>query len=449
MEILTSELCRKIIDTGVAYAKKKGLGCEISLLGTDERSTRFAGNRIIQQVDGDSLVMSVRVVAGGKQARVSTDHHVSSLGLRRLIDKAAAIAAFQDADPDMLALATPQALVSRSHDDAATAAMTASERGKHVSSVIAHALAARLTAAGFYETTRVVEALGNTEGVFVYDTSTEAQCSVTMTGKDSSGWAKADATKASAIDALALATQAAQTAIASANPRTVKPGRYTVILPPSAVLDLMSFFWGDFTGTSFVDQESCFHGQLGKKVLGDNITISDDVFHPLQWGATYDEEGMPKTTVSLVKNGVLEGLVLGRRSAAALKMKPTGHSLAQPSAIDDAPTNLVCAGGESSLEQMIASTKRGLLLTRVWYVRDLEDTTKLLTGMTRDGTFLIDKGQIAGGVKNLRFNQSLLEALKHVCELGPQVLASGEEGDPQVVPWMKIEGFNFSAGTKF
>jgi predicted Zn-dependent protease len=241
-----------------------------------------------------------------------------------------------------------------------------------------------------------------------------------------------------------------QIAKLSANPIVIKPGKYTVILEPSAVLDLVSFLWPNFTGTSFIDQDSCFLDKLGQQVLGSNINIWDNAMHPLQWGCPYDGEGMPKTAVKLVENGVLKNLVYGRRSARQLGVTPTGHAAAQPSEIDEDPENFVIEGGTTSLEEMIASTEYGLLIPRVWYVRDVDEAvTKLLTGMTRDGLFLIENGKIVSGIQNMRFNQSLIAMLKNVVAMSPAVLASGEEGSPQVVPAMKVEDFEFTAGTKF
>lgn len=450
MEILTQELCRKIISTGIAYAKAKGYEVEISISGSDDGSARFAQNRIIQNTSTEEMELSVRVLIDGKQARKTTDHNVSAPGLKRLIDRAIEIARFQQKDEFVVDLPEPQPIPVIEHFDEATANMTASERGKVVADMVAEARANNMTTAGFYQTSRVVNAIGNSKGLFAFDQASEVECSVTMLAADSSGWAKGDNVRASRIDHLALARKAIQIARDSANPVVVKPGKYTVILEPSAVLDLVTFLWPNFTGTSFIDQDSCFVGKLGKQVLGSNITIWDNVHHPLQWGCPYDGEGMPKSTVKLVENGVLKNLVYGRRSARILNVSPTGHAAAQPSEIDEDPENFVIEGGTTSIEEMIASTDHGLLIPRVWYVRDVDEAvTKLLTGMTRDGLFLIEGGKIVSGVQNLRFNQSLIEMLKNVVAMSPSVLASGEEGLAQVVPAMKVENFEFTAGTSF
>jgi predicted Zn-dependent protease len=250
------------------------------------------------------------------------------------------------------------------------------------------------------------------------------------------------------VDPVALAEGAASRARKSRNPVYVRPGEYTVILEPSAVLDLVCFLYDDFTGTEHWYETSSFLKKIGKSVLGDNITITDDANHPLQTGFLFDDEGMNRKTVTIVKDGVLKTPVKSRRSVKYLGGSPTGHGAAPSAAEGEFPMNIVVAGGDSSLEEMIASTKRGILLTRVWYVRDVDPNTKLLTGMTRDGTFLVENGKVTRGIKNLRFNQSVIDMLKNVVEIGQPVLAAGEETFPAVVPPMKIEGFKFSSRTK-
>ena len=209
------------------------------------------------------------------------------------------------------------------------------------------------------------------------------------------------------------------------------------------MLDLLDYLWGDFAATSHIDKLSSLLGKVGKKVFGDNINIKDDVYHPLQTGSRFDGEGLPRTVVTLVENGVVKNLVYGRRSAAKMNAKPTGHGVSEPSPQGEYPENLVVQGGTSSVEDMIKSTERGILLSRVWYVRLVDPTTILLTGMTRDGTFMVENGKISYGIKNLRFNASVIDMLNNVMELGPSVRAAGEGGSPQVVPAMKVAEFQF------
>ncbi|HKS68606.1 MAG TPA: metallopeptidase TldD-related protein, partial [Candidatus Acidoferrales bacterium] len=186
-----------------------------------------------------------------------------------------------------------------------------------------------------------------------------------------------------------------------------------------------------------------------KKLLGENVSIWDDVYHPLQTGAPFDGEGVPKQKVTLVEKGVPGNLVYSRATARKMKAKPTGHGFSLPNEYGEAPMNLVFAGGEKTVEEMVRSTERGILVTRLWYIREVDPYEKILTGMTRDGTFLIENGRVTGGVRNFRFNQSVIKMLANVEMLGVPVRSAGEESFEMVVPAMKVRDFQFSEVTKF
>jgi predicted Zn-dependent protease len=266
---------------------------------------------------------------------------------------------------------------------------------------------------------------------------------------DSSGWAKANSPDLRQIHPQALAAAASEKSAASRHPREAEPGRWTVILEPAAVLDLVGFLFYDFAGTAVLDQRSCFNNRLGKKVMGENITLRDDVTHPLQSGAPFDGEGLPRQRVLLVERGVPKNLVYARATAKKMKAKSTGHGFALPNDFGEAPMNLVFDGGNTSVQEMVASTDRGILLTRLWYIREVDPYEKVLTGMTRDGSFLVENGRIAAGIRNFRFNQNILEMLSNVAQLGPAVRAAGEESFEMVVPAMKVSNFHFTEVTKF
>ncbi len=189
--------------------------------------------------------------------------------------------------------------------------------------------------------------------------------------------------------------RASQKAAASRHPREVEPGRWTVILEPSAVLDLVGFLFYDFAGTAVLDQRSCFNKRMGKKVMGENITIHDDVTHPLQSGPPFDGEGMPRQKVLLVDRGVPRNLVYARSTAKKMKAKPTGHGLPLPNARRRSARSIwFSTAAIPPLDEMVASTDRGILLTRLWYIREVDPYEKVLTGMTRDGSFLVENGRI-------------------------------------------------------
>jgi predicted Zn-dependent protease len=308
---------------------------------------------------------------------------------------------------------------------------------------------AKQTAAGIFTTGVIQSAIANTNGLFASHRQTRAEFSITILESDSSGWAKANSPDLSRIDPVALARSASEKSAASRKPSEVPAGKWTVILEPAAVLDLVGFLFYDFAGTAVADQRSCFNKRMGKKVVGENITIHDDVYHPQQSGAPYDGEGIPRQKVLLLDKGVPLNLVYARATARKMKTKPTGHGFPLPNDHGEAPMNLVFGGGNSPLDEMVHSTERGILVTRLWYIREVDPYEKVLTGMTRDGTFLVQDGHIAGGIRNFRFNQGILEMLRNVEMLGPSVRAAGEESFEMVVPPMKVRDFHFSEVTKF
>jgi len=212
---------------------------------------------------------------------------------------------------------------------------------------------------------------------------------------------------------------------------------------------LVGFLFYDFAGTAVLDKRSCFTDQVGKKVFGDIVSITDDVCHCWQAGAPWDGEGIPRQAVQLVERGVLKNLVYARHTAKKMNAQPTGHGFPLPNEYGEAPMNLVFAGGTTSLEEMIRTTERGVLVTRLWYIREVDPYEKILTGMSRDGIYLVEGGRVKHAVRNLRFNQSLKEMLNQVELLGPAVRAAGEESFEMVVPPMRVANFHFTEVTKY
>lgn len=457
--MFTQARCESLIALAVKHAGRRVDGIEVTISGADVATSRFANNGMTQNQSPDRVEISVRVQKGGKQARLACDQ-LGAADIKQLVDNAILAASFLEKDAGMLPMVNKtqagKLLSARGFNryDTGTARLSPDARAQEVADIIEVASGKQLVSAGVFASGSHFYAIGNNKGLFRFHRESSAECSITMrhfnaAGEESTGWTKAHSTRAGDIDAAAMARRAAHKAVASANPRELTPGRYTVILEAPAVLDLLCFLWGDFAGTSHVDKLSCFLNRVGQKVLGDNITIVDDPYHALQAGAPFDGEGIARQPVTLVENGVIKNLVFGRRSATKLGATPTGHGLQEPSAEGEYPLNLVVSGGSHSLEQMIASTKRGILLTRVWYVREVDPTTKIVTGMTRDGTFLVENGEIKTGIKNMRFNQSLIEMLNNVVFLGPSVRTAAEEGFPAVLPAMTVEDFNFSSVTRF
>lgn len=453
---------------------------EVHFSGGRFALTRFANNTIHQNVAEENHVMSVRTVFSGRTARAVTNKFDDE-SLREVVRASEKLARVQHADPDLLPMPGPDeasggagansassggqfratSLDVRSRYFEQTAAISPKLRAEGVRKIVSVAERHSLTAAGTFSSGETFEGIFNSDGLSRWHRQTSAEVSITMLAPDSSGWQKANSPDVGNVDPLMLAEIAARKAVESAHPREIPAGKYTVILEPAAVLDIVGFMFWDYSGTAILDQRSFLTGRVGKPLFGSNITIWDDVTHPLQAGTPFDGEGVPRQRLELVKHGVVQRVVYARATAERMKgsqhqdsvgpIAPTGHGFPLPNEIGEMPLNIVFAPVDDpqSLQQMIAATERGILVTRLWYIREVEPFEKMLTGMTRDGTFLVENGRVQGGVRNFRFNESLIHMLSNVESMSEPVRACGEESFDMVVPAMKVRDFNFTEVTKF
>ena len=421
---------------------------EVEIDSTVDALTRFANNTIHQNVAEHTLGISVRAVVDGHTARATTNK-TDEESLRRVVAAAMNLARNQPENPDLLPMLGPQKYQKVAHFFASTVSATPQDRARAVTRVCKMAEEGKQTAAGIFTTGYVRNLLANSKGLSARHDDTRAEFSVTILEENSSGWAKSNSPDILNIDPDALFESASEKAAGSRKPRELEPGHYTAILEPAAALDFVGSIFYDFAGTAIFDKRSCLNERMGKKIFGENITLWDDVYHPLQVGAPWDGEGLPRQKVLLVDRGIPKNLVYSRATAKKMKAKSTGHGFTLPNEYGEAPMNLVFSGGDKSVDDMIRSTERGILVTRFWYIREVDPYEKVLTGMTRDGTFLVENGRVAGGIRNFRFNQRIIDALAKVEMLGPAVRATGEESFEMVVPPMKIRDFHFSEVTKF
>jgi PmbA protein len=438
---------------------------EVLFSGGKSALTRFANNTIHQNVAEENYVVSVRTGFGGRTARATTNK-LDDESLRRVVQSSEKLAKVQHPDPDLLPLGeagegarATQAIPNRHFVE--TAAITPAQRAETVQKIVAIAEKHKLTAAGIVSTSESMEGVFNSRGLADWHMQTSSEVSITMLAHDSSGWQKANSPNVRNLDAVVLAETAARKAFESAKPQEIPAGKYTVILEPAAVLDIVGFMFFDFGGLSVLDQRSFLNNRVGIKLFGENINIWDDVVHPQQSGTPFDGEGVRRHRVQLVENGVIKRLVYARATAEKMKrseykdkvgpIEPTGHGFPLPNEMGEAPMNIVFAASPkpTSVDQMIASTERGVLVTRLWYIREVDPYEKILTGMTRDGTFYVEGGKIRHGVRNFRFNQSLIQMLSNVDAMSTPVRASGEESFDMVAPAMKVREFNFTEVTKF
>jgi PmbA protein len=467
--MLTHEQAGEIFDR----IKKLSTADEVEVLFSGGRFalTRFANNMIHQNVAEENHVVSVRSVFGGRTARAFTNKFDEE-SLRQVVRSAESLAKVQHPDVDLLPMpdarsadgagGTPvltQVVPSRHFQQ--TADITPELRAEGVSKIVGVAQKHKLTTAGVFSSAESLEGIFNSRGLSRWHTQTSAEISITMLAADSSGWQKANSPDVANLNPLALAEVSEQKALDSARPREIPAGKYTVILEPAAVLDIVGFMFWDYSGMAILDQRSFLTGRIGAKLFGDNITIWDDVAHPLQTGSPFDGEGVQRQRVGLVENGIVKRVVYARATAERMKrsehknkvgpIEATGHGFALPNEMGEMPLNIVFApvGDPQTVEQMIASTEHGVLVTRLWYIREVEPFEKMLTGMTRDGTFLVENGRVQGGVRNFRFNESLIHMLSKVEAMSTPVRSCGEESFDMVVPAMKVKEFNFTEVTKF
>jgi predicted Zn-dependent protease len=448
--------------------KKLSTADEVEVLFSGGRFalTRFANNTIHQNVEDENHVVSVRTVFGGRTARAFTNKFDDE-SLRRVVAASESLAKVQHADPDLLPMPDPREAmggaegVLPSRHFAEIASITPQQRADNVRKIVEVAKQHKLNSAGIYSSSEFFEGIFNSRELIKWHDQTLAEISITMLADDSSGWQKANSPDGTNLDPLALAETAARKALDSAHPAEIPAGKYTVILEPAAVLDIVGFMFWDYSGVAILDQRSFLTGRIGSQLFGQNITIWDDVAHPLQSGSPFDGEGMRRQTVPLVENGIVRRVVYARATAERMKrseekdkvglIAATGHGFALPNEIGEMPVNIVFATPQDAqtLAQMIASTERGVLVTRLWYIREVDPYEKIVTGMTRDGTFLVQDGRVKQGVRNFRFNQSLIHMLSSVQAMSVPVRSCGEESFDMVVPAMKIRDFNFTEVTKF
>jgi PmbA protein len=462
--MLTKEKAADIFD----QIKKHSTADEVEAMiyGGKFALTRFANNTIHQNVAEENYAVSVRTAFGGRTARATTNKSDSD-SLKRVVQASETLAKVQHPDPDLLPMpgagespaTTRQPRPSRHF--AQTAGLTPELRADGVEQIVGVANRHKLTTAGIFSSSESVEGIFNSRGLHDWHAQTSSEISITMLAADSSGWQKANSPDASQLDPAALAEISARKAIESAHPREIPSGKYTVILEPAAVLDMSGFMFWDFGGLSILDQRSFLNQRVGTQIFGANINIWDDVAHPLQSGTPFDGEGVPRQRVPLVENGIVKRLVYARATAEKMKksefrdkvgpVAATGHGFSLPNEMGEAPMNIVFGtpSHPQTVEQMIASTERGVLVTRLWYIREVDPYEKILTGMTRDGTFYVEDGKVRHGILNFRFNESLIHMLSNVEAMGTPVRASGEESFDMVAPPMKVKDFNFTEVTKF
>lgn len=432
----------------LSYSKAE----ETEVLISRSRSalTRFTHQSVHQNVAAERTTIRVRAVVD-KRCGVATTTLGNEAALREVVERAARVAGWAPRDdewPGLPSGGTPESAPTNAYVEA-TASATADQRADIAEAIFAVSEQHGLWSAGFVATSAEAITVANSHGRLCSHEGTEALANVKQNGADATGYSEGSASSLSAIDGEAIAAVAAQKAGATAHPRAVEPGTWTVILEPVAFGELLSYLIGHFSAQAVEEGSSFLNwASLGQPQVDRSITMRDDWADPLAPGMPFDYEGTPREQLALFRQGVAESIVTDSRWAARLGRPNTGHALPAPNGSGPQPQNVVVDPGTASLESLIRGTERGLLISRFWYIRPVDEHQSIVTGMTRDGTFLIEQGRLVGGVRNLRFNQSIVAALKRVTLSDTLVRTTGLDYT-MVVPAAKIEAFTFSSSTSF
>jgi PmbA protein len=428
---------------------------EVLVFAGDSALTRFANSEIHQNVAERSVSVSLRHVVGRRIAVVSTGK-VDADGLRSLVHRAASIARSCEELEDWAGLPEPidgsGTVVGARGGGTAWAAGTAGAtpefRAEGVRAVIAAADAAGVTAYGAFSTDAEAVAVANSKGVRAAESRTSSQLlTVQMSPDGGTGYAEAVSMDATTIDAAAIGREAATKARASDNAVTVPAGDYPVVLEEYAVVDITDQLgYLGFNALSVEEQRS--FAEPGKRIGSDLVTIVDDGADPNGLRMAFDYEGVPKQRVVLVEAGICRDVVFDAQTAARAGRQSTGHGLPAPNPWGPFPLNAVMSAGAVSREELIAGLDRGLLVTRFHYTNVVHPKLAIITGMTRDGTFLVEGGKIVGPVRNLRYTQSYLEALAGVSAVSRERKAIKGFLGAAVVPALRIDGWTFTGVTE-
>lgn len=434
MAIYTKEEAKQILEKALSYSEAEN--CEVNLSGSNSGNIRTARNTV--NTSGSQSNQSLVVQSSfGKRSGTATIDEFDDASLQKVVKRSEELARLSPENPEYMEPLGPQEYndnnltwVDR------TANITPEYRAQVAEDSIQPAQARDVTAAGFLEDSAGFSAMMNNKGLFAYNRSTDLSFTVTMRTNDGtgSGWASRDYNDVANFNAAEASETALEKAVMSRNAKAIEPGRYTVILEPAAAADLLSRLFFAFNARSADEGRSFFSKEgggtkMGEKIVDERVTFYSDPFHPEVPAAPYDGSGIPRKKMYWLKDGVVENLAYGRYWADHKGVAPVPF-----------PNNVIMEGGDASLDDLIKDTKRGILVTRLWYIRSVDPQTLLHTGLTRDGTFYIENGKIKHPVKNFRFNESPVIMLNNLETLGQQQRYNGN-----LIPYMKVRDFTFTS----
>ncbi|MCK4428261.1 MAG: TldD/PmbA family protein, partial [candidate division Zixibacteria bacterium] len=435
----------EVLEKGLTYSEADQT--ELVFMGEDFSLTRFAENVICQNMARKDHTLMARVVSG-KKIGVAVTNSMQDEDVKKMIKDAEEIARYQQADPDFVSLPISSPAPEVKGFFPKTSEYSALERAEGVQSAVRRCKSQNSYGTGAFQTETDVTCVVNSLGTRQYFHETKAHFSLTVSlGDTVSGWAQGYDRDVNKINIENIAQRAVFKTILSSNPIELPPGKYTVILEEAAVASLLLFlgFLG-FGAKTFIQGRSFMARNIGQKITGDNITVVEDPFHPAMNAMPFDYEGVVKKKVPLIENGVAKGVVFNSYYANQAGVESTGHALPPNNTFGPYPKNMVMSSGNSNLDEMISSTEKGILITHFWYINYLNPMKTMVTGTTRDGTFLIEDGKIKSAVKNMRIGQSILEAFSNAEMMSKERKLCPQYGVVMYVPAMKIKDFTFMGG---
>lgn len=433
MAIFSKEEARKILEKALSFSTADA--CVVNLGGSEGGNIRYARNSV--STAGYQSNQSLAVQSSfGKKSGTATIDEFDDASLQKVVKRAEELAKLSPENPEFMAPLGPQIYDESKTYVEATANVTPEYRAQVANSSITPAITKDVTAAGFLDDSASFSAMMNSNGLFAYNKSTDVSFTVTMRTNDGtgSGWVTRDYNDITKFDASEASKVAIDKAVLSREAKAIEPGKYTVILEPSAGLGLLQGLGRSINarsadeGRSFMSKEGG-GTKLGEKIVDERVNLWSDPLHDEVPATTWNGQGQPLKKTSWIENGVVKNLAYGRFWAKEKGVAPVPF-----------PSNFIMGGGDATLEELIKSTKKGILVTRLWYIRSVDPQTLLYTGLTRDGTFYIENGAIKYPVKNFRFNESPIIMLNNLETLGKQVRVDGS-----LIPYMKVRDFTFTS----
>lgn len=417
---------------------------EVVVIGVDSALTRFANSGIHQNVAERNVQIRVRAIVG-KRSGVATGNDLSDSALAEVVKRAVDAAKRQPEDPALPDLPGPLPATSVPSFSQVTADCTPEQRARMVAPICALAVAQGLNASGACSTETTEIGIANSRGVRRHELRSSSSLLTVILDDQGSGYAEQTARDVDSIDAEALGREAVDKAVRSRGAERIEPGDYPVVLEGYAVGEMLMYLaYMGFGALSLQEGTSFLRGRLGQQIVDRRISVWDDALGTDGLPASFDYEGVPKQRVDLIANGIGAGVVYDTKTAAREGQQSTGHALPAPNTFGPFPSHLTMGAGDTPCSELAQGIERGLWVTRFNYVNVVKSDRAVLTGLTKDGTFLIEHGEVTRPVKNLRFTESVLDAWSGLRALGAERRLMEGWGGAVLAPAMRLDRFRFT-----